>query len=249
MGIEFTTLETQQANEENIINCSKNPLSDNCSPEGIGPNELSFTNTFTLGYDTNERKRITLNNTTFIVYDVGGIPGGTSYVANRNSKIYHFSAGDEQLTEQILSTFRFTTDTSVSPTPSPKATITPTSLKVLYPNGGEHFTVGNTVAIRWSLPQALAKNGYWVGLFLTEGPTPGNVGLVQVTSANGQYQWRINDYIIQGDVGMQLQRGNYKMHLLVYDNKPCLGLCPPEVPRAKVLGQDVSNSTFRIDTQ
>lgn len=85
-----------------------------------------------------------------------------------------------------------------------------------------------------------------MGLFLDGGPTSGTVALLSPIPSTGVYQWKVPDFIFQGDAGVQLQPGSYKLKSILYDGKPCLGFCPLLSPSVKAISQDFSDAPFSI---
>ena len=127
-------------------------------------------------------------------------------------------------------------------TPSPQ-------VEVLAPNGGETFAIGNTIVINWDFDyldiNELPKE-YTLGISLVDGPTPGQVTALNPIPKDGIYKWKISEHIFQGDAGMSLQPGKYKLELILYDGMPCLGYCPREYPQPNILSKDKSDDYFDI---
>jgi len=127
-------------------------------------------------------------------------------------------------------------------TPSPQ-------VEVLSPNGGETFAIGNTIVINWDFDDLdineLPKE-YTLGISLVDGPTPGQVTALNPIPKEGIYKWKISEHIFQGDAGMSLQPGKYKLELILYDGMPCLGYCPREYPQPNILSKDKSDDYFDI---
>lgn len=127
-------------------------------------------------------------------------------------------------------------------------------IKIFSPKGGETLTIGETYLIKWNnIPYDVTTDSdFRLGIFLEDGPTPGLITVLAPEFFNkgkyntGEYKWKIQDTIVQGDMGMRLESGKYKVKLVLYDGKPCLGLCPREDLQPIVLAEDKSDDYFNI---
>ncbi|MBI2096161.1 MAG: carboxypeptidase regulatory-like domain-containing protein [Candidatus Taylorbacteria bacterium] len=116
------------------------------------------------------------------------------------------------------------------------------SIKIIRPVDGAVFPLGSTQTVAWRLNLPKIYDEVWVALFLTEGPTSGEIGLKK--AERGQDSMRIKfESVAQGDVVMSLAPGKYRIKAVVYDLLPCLGLCPPSpdnAGKAKVIAEDIT---------
>ncbi len=117
----------------------------------------------------------------------------------------------------------------------------PPQVKLISPNGGE-WKIGEIKTVKWRLGSSVQKI-YVLGIYLEEGPTPGF--LMLLNSHPSEASVKISENIIQGDVAREMQPGNYKLKLILYEQKPCLGLCPPG-DRTRILSQDSSDGFIKV---
>ncbi len=80
---------------------------------------------------------------------------------------------------------------------------------------------------------------------LINGPTSGNI-TGAMPAGNNSYTWKV-DQVIQGDVAGNIQPGNHRIKIILYDSLPCLGLCPvSSTAQPKIIAQDTSDAAFSI---
>jgi len=120
-------------------------------------------------------------------------------------------------------------------------------LRFVAPNGGEILNIGQTYRIHLTGP-AVIPQGYGLVISLTGGPTIGRITATPIIVGK-QYNWQINR-VFPSDYGVQIQPGNYKLQVILYDDGYlCLGFCPPPAPQerlAQIVAQDESDATFQI---
>lgn len=118
-------------------------------------------------------------------------------------------------------------------------------LEVISPNGGENRVIGESYTIKWSLDGNVQED-YVIGFLLTDGKTPGQINFLRPIPSNGEQEWEISDSISTGYDIVDLEPGRYKLEIVLYDDFPCIGICPPNYPHPNILERDKSDDFFNI---
>jgi type II secretory pathway pseudopilin PulG len=125
-------------------------------------------------------------------------------------------------------------------------TTTPTtpSITVVSPNGGETLKIGSPYTIQWKTTGNIT--GMYVVASLIDGPTAGII-TGAVSARTSSYVWNVEHVVHGDDVIINIQQGNYKVKIALYDGRPCLGLCPPGgTVQPQIIAQDTSDAPFSI---
>lgn len=125
------------------------------------------------------------------------------------------------------------------------------NLTVLDPNGGETAYIGDNLSIEWRLDADEISDDYIIIVTLADGPSSGAyVATIEATEGESVFHWIIPRHVILGDLFMPLTLGDYKIHIALYDGKPCLsGLnpnCQEINEKVTLLAEDKSDRTFEI---
>lgn len=109
------------------------------------------------------------------------------------------------------------------------------------PNGGETWQVKNKYIVTWQTSGDIS--GKYIKIFLSDGPTPGDIGVVPANK--NFFSWEISDTIISGNNVYQLEPGNYKIKVVLYDGYPCSAMQYGCV-LPNIVIQDASDNYFTI---
>jgi len=121
-------------------------------------------------------------------------------------------------------------------------------IKIISPNGGEEFKIGDTITINWATCNVSADS--WISLELLGG---GSIN-TKIPISQKSYSWMIPNSYMVGDVFVNLQpKNNYKIKISLYTgvNKDCSawGYIPEKDcidSSAKVISSDESDNSFTI---
>jgi hypothetical protein len=143
--------------------------------------------------------------------------------------IYYWTESEKQSVQQPV-----VQPTKPSAITNQTSSSTPT-IKVVYPNGGESFKIGDTVPITWSVYNA--PTGARVSLYLTTYPEKPNDFIARdLLPDSGVYQWKIpNEY------------GKYKDRIQFFEIIANLYIPTPSLPTPSPIAYDASDNSFNIN--
>jgi peptidoglycan hydrolase-like protein with peptidoglycan-binding domain len=126
------------------------------------------------------------------------------------------------------------------------------SLTVSAAGSSSAFKIGDPMTISWSMNQNVTNNStLWLNLMPASGGSGGGLIAVKLPGTfaqNGQHAWTIPSSIFQGDVGVPLPPGTYKVKAFLYQgNVGCLGFCAQGTNQSPtILASDESDTQFTI---
>jgi len=134
-------------------------------------------------------------------------------------------------------------------------------IRIISPNGGEHWTIGKMAEVRWEIGRGIPEMEGFRGsspilvASLIEGPTPGELFTLRGVDEilRGRYRLKVPATIISnGELKplqlKPLQEGRYKLQLVIYDREICRKICPQNFIAPRPLWSDVSDDFFTISS-
>jgi len=119
------------------------------------------------------------------------------------------------------------------------------------PVSGEEWISGKDYSVQWKYDPSrprLAHEPAFAIISFVDGPKNGTLAMVGGESLIGHQITFTFDKIIQGDVALLPEPGEYRVELQLYDREFCIGLCPP-LPSGTapvLLGEDISDGKISV---
>lgn len=146
--------------------------------------------------------------------------------------------------ELMASSFRFITATTSKVVTTNKSATTSkvATIKVIYPNGGENWSVGEKHKIKFEVNGNVNPN-HVVALRMV----PGEIPITYLPTASSSYEWIVPNVVSYGDSISKLTPGLYKIKVSIYEKIPCIGICAPGIGNSEALLSDESDNYFTIN--
>lgn len=155
-------------------------------------------------------------------------------LGTRNGFKYELVLGNSSYSKEyelIASSFRFITATT-----SKVATV-----KVISPNGGEIWRIGDKMTIKFKIEGSINSKDV-IGVHMI----PGEIPIAYLPIASSSYEWLVPTVVSYGDSISKLVTGPYKIKVSIYDKIPCMGVCAPGIGNSVVFQSDESDNYFTI---